>query len=85
MKTVYISNRGDDKNAGTIDKPVYSWKCAKEVQGGNNENTMRFLDRASAIGVKERPIGDKVPRADFSPFMDEVLEALGGDAAKLHQ
>jgi hypothetical protein len=57
MKTVYISNRGDDKNTGSIDKPVYSWKRAKEVQGGNNENTIRFLDPRS--GVKERPVGDR--------------------------
>jgi hypothetical protein len=49
MKTVYISNRGDDKNDGAIDKPVYSWKRAKEIQSGNNEVSMRFLDRASAI------------------------------------
>jgi hypothetical protein len=53
MKAVYISNRGDDKNEGTIDKPVYSWKRAKEVQGGNNEISMRFLDRASAIRCKK--------------------------------
>ena len=52
MKTIYISGKGDDKNDGTIDKPVYSWKRAKEVQGGNNENTIRFLDRASAIRCK---------------------------------
>jgi hypothetical protein len=45
MKTVYIFVKGDDKNDGTIDKPVYSWKRAKEVQGGNNDVTMRFLDR----------------------------------------
>jgi hypothetical protein len=42
MRTVYISNRGDDKNDGTIDKPVYSIKGAKEVQGGNNNVTIRF-------------------------------------------
>jgi hypothetical protein len=53
MKTVYISNRGDDKNDGAIDKPVYSWKRAKEIQGGNNEIPMRFLDRASAIRCKK--------------------------------
>jgi hypothetical protein len=53
MKAVYISNRGDDKNEGTIDKPVYSWKRAKEVQGGNNEISMRFLDRGSAIRCKK--------------------------------
>jgi hypothetical protein len=52
MKTVYISNRRDDKNTGSIDKPVYSWKRAKEVQGGNNENTIRFLDKASAFRCK---------------------------------
>ena len=53
MKTVYISAKGDDKNDGTIDKPVYSWKRAKEVQGGNNNIAMRFLDRASAIRCKK--------------------------------
>jgi hypothetical protein len=31
MKTVYISTRGDDKNDGAIDKPIYSWKRAKEI------------------------------------------------------
>ena len=53
MRTVYISNRGDDKNEGTIDKPVYSWKRAKEVQGGNDNITVRFLDKASAIRCKK--------------------------------
>jgi hypothetical protein len=52
-RTVYISTRGDDKNDGAIDKPVYSWKRAKEVQGGDNEITMRFLDRASEIRCKK--------------------------------
>jgi hypothetical protein len=45
VKAVYISNRDDDQNPGTIDKPVYSRKRAKELQRGNNENTMRFLDK----------------------------------------
>jgi hypothetical protein len=53
MKTVYISTRGDDKNDGAIDKPIYSWKRAKEIQGGNNDITMRFLDRASATRCKK--------------------------------
>jgi hypothetical protein len=53
MKTVYVSNRGDDKNDGTIDKPVYSWRRAKEIQDGDNEISMRFLDRASAIRCKK--------------------------------
>ena len=48
-----ISGKGDDKNSGTIDKPVYSLKRAKEVQGGDNEITMRFLDKASAIRCKK--------------------------------
>jgi hypothetical protein len=43
MRTVYISNRGDDKNDGTIDKLVYSIKRAKEVQGGNIK---KALERA---------------------------------------
>jgi hypothetical protein len=53
MRTVYVSNRGDDKNDGTIDKPVYSWKRAKEVQGGNDNIAVRFLDKASAIRCKK--------------------------------
>jgi hypothetical protein len=53
MKTIYISGKGDDKNDGTIDKPVYSWKRAKEVQGGDNDIPMRFLDKASAIRCKK--------------------------------
>jgi hypothetical protein len=52
MKSVYISTRGDDKNDGAIDKPVYSWKRAKEIQGGNNDITMLPL-RASAIRCKK--------------------------------
>jgi hypothetical protein len=52
MKSVYISTRGDDKNDGAIDKPVYSWKRAKEIQGGNNDITMLPL-RASAIRRKK--------------------------------
>ena len=57
MKAVYISNRGDDQNPGTIDKPVYSWKRAKQLQGGNNENTLRFLDKACAIRCKKEAEG----------------------------
>ena len=53
MKTIYIFGRGDDKNAGTIDQPVYSWKRAKEVQGDANDTTIRFLDKASAIRCKK--------------------------------
>ena len=62
MKAVYISNRGDDQNPGTIYKPVYSWKRAKELQGSNNENIMRFLDKACAISVKKRPKGNSAAR-----------------------
>jgi hypothetical protein len=50
MRTVNISNRGNDKNDGAIDKPMYSWKRAKEGQGGNDNITVRFLDKASAVG-----------------------------------
>jgi len=53
MKTVYISTRGDDKNDGAIDKPVYSWKRAKEIQAGSYDIIMRFLDKASAIRCKK--------------------------------
>jgi hypothetical protein len=53
MKTVYISTKGDDKNDGAIDKPVYSWKRAKEIQGGSYDIIMRFLDKASAIRCKK--------------------------------
>jgi hypothetical protein len=74
MKTVYISNRGDDKNDGAIDNPVYSWKRAKEIQGGNNEIPMRFLDRASAIRCKKEPRGNRAECATFtSPTPDGAL------------
>jgi len=62
VKAVYISNRGDDQNPGTIYKPVYSWKRAKELQGGNNENIMRFLDKACEIRCKKRPKGNSGSR-----------------------
>jgi hypothetical protein len=53
MKTIYISTSGDDKNDRAIDKPVYSWKRAKEIRGGSYDIAMRFLDKASVIRCKK--------------------------------
>jgi len=53
MKAIYISTSGDDKNDGAIDKPIYSWKRAKELQGNNYETVLRFLDRAAAARCKK--------------------------------
>ena len=38
MPTIYISDRGDDKNDGlSLQTPVYSLKRAQKLQGGKND------------------------------------------------
>jgi hypothetical protein len=47
MPTIYISDRGDDKNDGlSLQTPIYSLKQAKKLQGGRNDYSWHFGPRA---------------------------------------
>ena len=47
MPTIYISDRGDDKNDGLSPKtPVYSLQQAQKLQGGKNDFSWHFGPRA---------------------------------------
>ena len=47
MPTIYISDRGDDKNDGlSLKTPVYSFKQAQKLQGGKNDYSWHFGPRA---------------------------------------
>ena len=47
MPTIYISDRGDDKNDGlSLQTPVYSLKRAQKLQGGKNDYSWHFGPRA---------------------------------------
>jgi hypothetical protein len=46
MKTIYISDKGDDKNDGlTKEGAVHSWKRATKLAGGDAEIDMRDASR----------------------------------------
>jgi hypothetical protein len=43
-RTVYISDDGDDANDGfTLRTPVYSWKQACKLKGGDNSIDMHLI------------------------------------------
>jgi len=47
MPTIYISDRGDDKNDGlSLQTPVYSLTRAQKLQGGKNDHSWHFGPRA---------------------------------------
>jgi hypothetical protein len=47
MPTIYISDRGDDKNDGlSLQTAVYSLKRAKKLQGEKNDFSWHFGPRA---------------------------------------
>jgi hypothetical protein len=47
MPTIYISDKGDDKNNGLSPQTaVYSLKRALKLQGGKNDHSMHFGPRA---------------------------------------
>jgi hypothetical protein len=47
MPTIYISDRGDDKNDGlSLQIPIYSLKRAMKLQGGKNDYSWHFGPRA---------------------------------------
>ena len=49
MPTIYISDRGDDKNDGlSLQTPIYSLKRAKELHGG------RLAFRAASLGAHQK-------------------------------
>jgi hypothetical protein len=46
MKTIYISDKGDDNNDGlTRDTAIYSWKLATKLADGEAEIDMRDASR----------------------------------------
>ena len=47
MPTIYISDRGDDKNDGlSLERPIYSLERAMKLQGGRNDYGWHFGQRA---------------------------------------
>ena len=47
-RTVYISDDGDDANDGfTLRTPVYSWKQAYKLKGGDNSIDMHLIGGAA--------------------------------------
>jgi hypothetical protein len=47
MPTIYVSDRGDDKNDGlSLRTPIYSLKRAMKLQGGKNDYSWHFGPRA---------------------------------------
>jgi hypothetical protein len=47
MPTIYISDKGDDKNDGlSLQTPIYSLKQAKKLQGSRNDYSWHFGPRA---------------------------------------
>jgi hypothetical protein len=47
MPTIYISDRGDDKNDGlSLERPVYSLGRAMKLEGGRNDFSWHFGPRA---------------------------------------
>ena len=47
MPTIYLSDRGDDKNDGlSLQTAVYSLKRAQKLQGGKNDYSWHFGPRA---------------------------------------
>jgi hypothetical protein len=47
MRTIYISDSGDDKNDGlSLKTAIYSLKRANELDGGRNDSSWHFGPRA---------------------------------------
>ena len=62
MPTIYISDRGDDKNDGlSLQTPIYSFKRAKELHGGRNDCSWHFGPRAWKRIQKELSEKDRRP------------------------
>jgi hypothetical protein len=54
MPTIYISDRGDDKNDGlSLQTAIYSLNRAQTLQGGRNDYSWHFGPRAWARIKKE--------------------------------
>jgi hypothetical protein len=61
MKTIYISDKGDDKNDGlTSGTAVRSWKRATKLAGGDAEIDMREASR-ERINEEIEQAGKKSP------------------------
>ena len=61
MPTIYISDRGDDKNDGlSLQTAVYSLKRAQKLQRGKNDYSWHFGPRAWQRIKKE--LADKAER-----------------------
>ena len=47
MPTIYVSDRGDDRNDGlSLQTAIYSLERAKKLQGGRNDYSWYFGPRA---------------------------------------
>jgi hypothetical protein len=79
MPTIYISDRGDDKNDGlSLQTPVYSLKRAQKLQGGKNDHSWHFGPRAWERIKKE--LADKHEKSDLAahrprglPYMSTTI------------
>jgi hypothetical protein len=61
MKTIYISDKGDDANDGlTRETAVRSWKLATKLAGGNAEIDMRDASR-ERINEEIKQAGKRSP------------------------
>jgi hypothetical protein len=59
-RTVYISDDGDDANDGfTLRTPVYSWKQACKLKGGDNSIDMHLIG-----GAAERMIRNEIAKKE---------------------
>jgi hypothetical protein len=65
MPTIYISDRGDDKNDGlSLERPVYSLERAMKLQGGRNDFSWHFGPRAWKRIQKELSEKQKAKRLE---------------------
>ena len=62
MRTIYISDSGDDKNDGlSLKTAIYSLKRAKEIHSGMNDFSWHFGPRGWKRIQKELSEKDKRP------------------------
>ena len=63
MPTIYISDRGDDKNDGlSLQTAIYSLTRAKKIHGGRNDYSWHFGPRAWQRIQME--LSDKTKKSD---------------------
>ena len=69
MRTIYISDSGDDKNDGlSLKTAIYSLKRAKELDGGRNDSSWHFGPRAwKRIQMELADEGERAPSIMDTP------------------